>query len=73
VDQLFKLLLHTEITKTVHRDVYPAISPSRPELSQAGRVVLVTGGGTGVGHSIARSFVRASATLSLLSVVVLMY
>jgi NADPH:quinone reductase-like Zn-dependent oxidoreductase len=61
IDQLFKSLLHTEVTKTVHRDVYPAISPSRPELNQAGRVVLVTGGGTGVGHSVARAFVRAAA------------
>lgn len=61
VDQLFKSLLHTEVTKKVHRDVYPTISPTRPELSQAGRVVLVPGGGTGVGHSIARNFVRASA------------
>jgi NAD(P)-dependent dehydrogenase (short-subunit alcohol dehydrogenase family) len=61
VDQVIKSLLHTEVTKTVHRDVYPAISPSRPELSQAGRTILITGGGTGVGHSIARSFVRASA------------
>ncbi|KUJ09629.1 NAD(P)-binding protein [Mollisia scopiformis] len=61
VDQLFKTLLHTEVTKKVHRDVYPAISPSRPELSQAGKVVLITGGGTGVGFSSARSFVRAAA------------
>lgn len=61
VEQLFNTLLHTTVTKTIHRDVYPAISPSRPELSQAGRTVLITGGGTGVGHSIARSFVQASA------------
>jgi NAD(P)-dependent dehydrogenase (short-subunit alcohol dehydrogenase family) len=61
IDQMFKSLLHTEVTKTVHRDIHPAISPLRPELSQAGRVVLITGGGTGVGYSIARAFVRASA------------
>jgi NAD(P)-dependent dehydrogenase (short-subunit alcohol dehydrogenase family) len=61
MDQVLKSLLLTNVTKTVHRDVYPAISPSRPELSQAGRVILVTGGGTGVGQSIARNFVRASA------------
>jgi NAD(P)-dependent dehydrogenase (short-subunit alcohol dehydrogenase family) len=61
IDQMLNSLLHTEVTKTVHRDIYPALSPSRPELSQAGRVVLITGGGTGVGYSIARAFVRASA------------
>jgi NAD(P)-dependent dehydrogenase (short-subunit alcohol dehydrogenase family) len=61
IDQMFKSLLHTEVTKTVYRDIYPALWPSRPELSQAGRVVLVTGGSTGVGHSIARAFVYASA------------
>lgn len=66
IDKLFKSLLHTEVTKTIHRDSYPAISPSRSELSQAGRVVLVTGGGTGVGHSVARSFVRASADMVII-------
>lgn len=61
IDQLFKMLHYTPVTKTLHRDVYPAISPTRPELSQAGRVVLITGGGTGVGFPTAQSFVRAFA------------
>jgi NAD(P)-dependent dehydrogenase (short-subunit alcohol dehydrogenase family) len=58
---MFRQLLETNVTKPVHNDVYRAIDPLRPELSQRGRVVLIPGGGTGVGFSIAESFVRASA------------
>ena len=58
---LFQSLITTDVTKTTHRDTYPAISSSRPALRQTGRTVLITGGGTGVGFSIARSFIRASA------------
>ncbi|RDW74889.1 hypothetical protein BP6252_06031 [Coleophoma cylindrospora] len=61
MDLVVKSLQHTTFTKTIHRDVYPAISPLRSELSQEGRTILVTGGGTGVGQAIARSFVQASA------------
>jgi short-subunit dehydrogenase len=49
------------ITK-VHRESYETISPTRPELSQAGRTVLVAGASTGIGFSIAESFAAASAT-----------
>ncbi|KAF5710939.1 Dehydrogenase reductase SDR family member 2 [Fusarium mundagurra] len=49
------------ITK-VHRESYGAISPTRPELSQAGHTVLVAGASTGIGFSIAESFAAASAT-----------
>lgn len=62
----FSALRTTKFTKTVHDDVYPAISPSRPELSQAGRTILVPGGGTGVGFAIASAFVRASAARVIL-------
>jgi NAD(P)-dependent dehydrogenase (short-subunit alcohol dehydrogenase family) len=61
IDQLFKSLLDSKVTKTVHRDVYPGIDPTRPELSQVGQTVLIPGGGTGVGFASARAFVRASA------------
>jgi FlaA1/EpsC-like NDP-sugar epimerase len=52
----------TNVTNTIHRVTYDAISPTRTELSQAGRSVLITGGGTGVGFSMAQAFVRASAS-----------
>lgn len=48
-------------TKTVHRAPYAEISPSRPELSQAGKTVLITGGHTGIGYAIARAFAQANA------------
>jgi NAD(P)-dependent dehydrogenase (short-subunit alcohol dehydrogenase family) len=40
---------------------YPFISPTRPELSAAGKNVVVTGGGTGIGKAIAAAFVQAGA------------
>ncbi|KAK3374534.1 hypothetical protein B0H63DRAFT_480440 [Podospora didyma] len=48
--------------KTMYRVPYPAISPLRPELSQAGKNVMVTGGGAGIGFAISRAFVRAKAS-----------
>ncbi|KAH8657836.1 putative NADP(+)-dependent dehydrogenase [Xylariales sp. PMI_506] len=53
--------------KTLHSSTYPAISPSRPELSQTGRTVLVTGGGAGVGYYIAAAFARAGASTIILT------
>jgi hypothetical protein len=61
LEKLLYSLAETNVTKNIHRKAYPAISPSRPELSQAGKVVLIPGGGTSVGLSIARGFVQASA------------
>ncbi|KAH8672469.1 putative short-chain dehydrogenase [Ilyonectria robusta] len=49
-------------TTVIHNKSYPAISTSRPELSQAGRTVLVGGGSTGIGFSIAKSFAAAGAS-----------
>lgn len=66
-EQVFKTMveqgggLHTNMTKTVHTTSYPAVSPTRPELSQQGRTVLISGGGTGIGLAIAKAFAQAGA------------
>jgi hypothetical protein len=44
----------TQLTKSLHRDVYPLLEASSPDLSAAGKTVLITGatGGLGpVGHN----------------------
>lgn len=45
-------------TPTVYRDQYPSIDPTKPALSQAGKVVIITGASSGIG---ARGFAPAFA------------
>lgn len=54
-------------TTVIHREPYAAISPSRPQLSQKGKVVLVTGSSGGIGLAIARAFGKASAAKVILT------
>jgi NAD(P)-dependent dehydrogenase (short-subunit alcohol dehydrogenase family) len=57
-----RLIAIPQVVPTFHKRPYPAISPLRPELSQSGKTVLITGGAEGIGFSIARNFVRASVS-----------
>lgn len=50
------------LTKTIRRDPYPAILPSNPANSQKGKIILITGGGSGIGRAAALVWARASAS-----------
>lgn len=49
-------------TKTFHQASYAGIDPSRPELSTAGKVVVITGGGGGIGARIVHAFAKSGCT-----------
>ncbi|GKZ33559.1 hypothetical protein AbraIFM66950_003464 [Aspergillus brasiliensis] len=46
-------------TKKAHRDVYSAINPEQPQLSQAGKVIVITGATRGLGRGFAVAFAQA--------------
>lgn len=48
-------------TKTYHQASYPAIDPTRPELSVADKSVVIVGGSAGIGRATAQAFARAGA------------
>ena len=52
---------YVSFTKKWHNKPYPFISPNQPELSAAGKNVVVTGGGSGIGLAAAIAFAQAGA------------
>ncbi|KAF2635730.1 NAD(P)-binding protein [Massarina eburnea CBS 473.64] len=48
-------------TATWHNDTYPAIDPTKPEHSQKGKTVIITGAGSGIGRETAVAFGTAGA------------
>ncbi len=62
-----------QLTKSMYRDLYPAIEPTNPALSAKGKVVIITGAGGGLGavgthgfaniHAIPSSYLYARQSL----------
>ena len=50
-----------QLTKAMHRDLYPAVEPKNPALSAKGKVIVITGAGGGLGN--ASHIVRTSEIL----------
>lgn len=50
-----------QLTKSVHRSMYPFLEPKNPSLSATGKNVLITGASGGIGRAIAQAWTIAGA------------
>ncbi|MCJ1311761.1 hypothetical protein MMC25_005434 [Agyrium rufum] len=53
-------------TQTIHNDIYPAIDPTKFDLSQAGKIVLIRGSGRDISRSTALRFAESGAASIIL-------
>ena len=57
-----------QLTKAMHRDVYPAVEPTNATLSAKGKVIIITGAGGGLGnasHAVEVSMIMCCANILL--------
>jgi len=59
-----RFTLPYQLTKSMHRDLYPAIEPTNPALSAKGKVIVVTGAGGGLGAVNPKTFADIHVLLS---------
>jgi hypothetical protein len=48
-DPALTYTLPSQLTKKIHRTVPENLQPERPDLNASGKVVVITGGGSGIG------------------------
>ncbi|KAF2007035.1 short chain dehydrogenase-like protein [Amniculicola lignicola CBS 123094] len=60
-DPSLAFTLPFQLTKKLHRETPAELSPEDPKNSTAGKIIVITGGGSGIGAAAAKVWVRAGA------------
>ncbi|KAF2145313.1 uncharacterized protein K452DRAFT_294972 [Aplosporella prunicola CBS 121167] len=55
-----------QLTKAMHRDVYPATDPSSPSINTSGKIVIVTDASGGIGSNVGKAWSTAGAKAIIL-------